>query len=65
MKIEKGENYTVEPLQKQIFANGKKVYKDMSLYEKRDFCTKQMETIPNEVKVFLNLKNTQSNLVMN
>ena len=47
----------------------KKVYKDMSLYEKRDFCTKQMETIPNEVKSFpkfeeytVKLSNELSNL---
>ena len=41
----------------------------MSLYEKRDFCTKQMETIPNEVKSFpkfeeytVKLSNELSNL---
>lgn len=68
-KIEKSESYTVEPLQKPIFARGQKVYKDMDLYEKRDFCTKQMETIPNEVKSFpkfegytVKLSNELSNL---
>ena len=49
--------YIYKPLQKQIFSKGKMIYKDMELYEKRDYCNKEMENIPEEVKSFPEYKN--------
>ena len=43
-------NYTVRPLQETIFKDGKLTYEDMTLLEKRDYCSKEMETIYPEVR---------------
>lgn len=53
-EIEKdySKNYIFKPLQKQIFSNGTKIYNDISLYEKRTYCTQEMKTIPDDVKSF-------------
>ena len=47
-------NYKLVKLQKPIFINGELVYKDPSLYEKKEYCEKQMQTIYPEVKRLLN-----------
>lgn len=43
-------NYTLVPLQKQIFKDGVLVYDDPTILEKRDYCEAQMSTIYPEVK---------------
>ena len=43
-------NYTVKPLQETIFENGNLVYKDKTIFEKRDYCKAQMETLYPEIK---------------
>lgn len=43
-------NFKLEKLQKTIFENGKLVYEDPELLEKKKYCTEQMETIYPEVK---------------
>ena len=43
-------NYTVKELAKLIFENGNLVYKDLSIFEKRDYCNEEMKTIYPEVK---------------
>lgn len=45
-------NYVYRPLQQQIFSKGMKIYNDMDLYKKRNYCIQQMETIPEEIKSF-------------
>lgn len=50
-------NYVYKILQKQIFSKGMKIYNDMNLYEKRTYCTKEMETIPEDIKCFPEYKN--------
>lgn len=47
-------DYRIEELQKPIFINGELVYKEPSLYEKRDYCNEMMKTIYPEVKRNLN-----------
>ena len=47
-------NYRLERLQKPIFLNGIQVYEEPSIYEKRDYCEKQMQTLYPEVKRTLN-----------
>lgn len=44
------QNYTIRELQETIFRNGNLVYKDKNIYEKRDYCNKQMETLYQEIK---------------
>lgn len=44
------ENYTLVPLQREIFKNGVLVYDDPTILEKRDYCEAQMNTIYPEVK---------------
>jgi nicotinate phosphoribosyltransferase len=43
-------NYNVRPLQETIFKDGELVYEDPSIMEKKEYCTKQMETLYPEVK---------------
>ena len=43
-------NFRLEELQKPIFENGKLVYEDPELLEKKEYCNKMMETIYPEVK---------------
>lgn len=43
-------NYTLVPLQKQIFKDGVLVYDDPTILEKRDYCEAQMSTIYPEIK---------------
>lgn len=43
-------NYTLVPLQKQIFKDGVLVYDDPTILEKRDYCEAQMTTIYPEIK---------------
>ena len=43
-------DYRLELLQKPIFVEGKLVYKDQTLMEKKEYCAKQMETIYPEVR---------------
>lgn len=47
-------NYTLVPLQKQIFKDGVLVYDDPTILEKRDYCEAQMSTIYPEVKRGMN-----------
>lgn len=47
-------NYTLVPLQKQIFKDGVLVYDDPTILEKRDYCEAQMSTIYPEVKREMN-----------
>ncbi len=42
-------NYRVRQLQETIFENGELVYEDPSLFAKKDYCTKEMETLYPEV----------------
>ena len=48
------ENYKLEPLQKEIFKDGELVYKDPSIFEKKEYLNNQMKTIYPEVKRLLN-----------
>ena len=48
------ENYILEPLQKEIFKDGELVYKDPSIFEKKEYLNNQMKTIYPEVKRLLN-----------
>ena len=48
------DNYRLVKLQKQIFLNGKLVYKDPSIFEKKEYCNEQMKTLYPEVKRTLN-----------
>lgn len=43
-------NYTVKELQKPIFEQGKLIYKDLGIYEKREYCNQQMKTLYPENK---------------
>lgn len=43
-------NYTVRPLQKEIFRKGDLVYEDPSLAEKKEYCTTEKLTLPEEVR---------------
>ncbi len=43
-------NYTVKELQKLIFEQGKLIYKDLGIYEKREYCNQQMKTLYPENK---------------
>lgn len=54
MKSTKVSDYTIRPLQETIFKDGKLVYEEPSLYEKRDYCMREMATIYPEVKRELN-----------
>jgi len=47
------DNYVIRELQEKIFENGKLIYKDKTLYEKRDYCNKEMETLYPEVRRLL------------
>ncbi len=44
------ENYSVRELQVPIFENGKLVYKDPSIFDKKDYCDKEIKTLPTEIK---------------
>ena len=48
------DNYILVKLQKPIFENGKLVYKDPTIFEKRDYCNEQMKALYPEVKRTLN-----------
>ena len=48
------DNYRLVKLQKPIFINGKLVYNDPNLFEKKKYCEEQMQTIYPEVKRTLN-----------
>ena len=50
MNFSKIENYTVRNLQEKIFENGNLVYTDISLFDKKVYCKKQMETLYPEIK---------------
>ena len=43
-------NFRLEELQKTIFENGKLVYEDPEILDKKEYCNKMMETIYPEVK---------------
>ena len=43
-------NYNVKELQKPIFEQGKLIYKDLGIYEKREYCNQQMKTLYPENK---------------
>ena len=43
-------NYRIRELQVPIFVNGELVYEDPSILEKRDYCTREMDTLYPEVK---------------
>ncbi len=43
-------NYTVRNLREKIFENGNLIYKDPTIFEKRDYCNEQMQTIYPEVR---------------
>lgn len=43
-------DYSVRELQVPIFINGKLVYDDPTVFEKKDYCKKEMETLYPEVK---------------
>ena len=43
-------NYTVKKLREKIFDNGKLIYSDPNIFEKRDYCNAQMKTIYPEVR---------------
>lgn len=47
MKIK---NYVVRELQETIFKNGKLLYEDKNIFQKREYCNQQMKTIYLEVK---------------
>lgn len=47
-------NFELKELQKPIFINGKLVYNDPDILEKRDYCNKEMATIYPEVKRTMN-----------
>ena len=51
------ENYTIKPLQKQIFAGGKLVYDRPELKEIQQYCREQVETLWDTVKRFENPHN--------
>ncbi len=48
------DNYRLVKLQKPIFLNGKLVYKDPTIFEKKEYCNEQMKTLYPEVKRTLN-----------
>lgn len=48
------DNYRLVKLQKPIFLNGELVYKDPSVFEKKEYCDEQMKTLYPEVKRTLN-----------
>ena len=48
------DNYRLVKLQKPIFLNGELVYKDLSVFEKKEYCDEQMKTLYPEVKRTLN-----------
>ncbi len=50
-------NYTIKPLQKQIFADGKLVYDRPELKEIQQYCREQVETLWDTVKRFENPHN--------
>lgn len=43
-------NYYVKELQEEIFKDGKLVYKNPDVLERKDYCKKQMETLYPEIK---------------
>jgi nicotinate phosphoribosyltransferase len=43
-------NYTVKNLREKIFENGELIYKDPTVFEKRDYCTEQMTKLYPEIK---------------
>lgn len=47
-------NYEVKELQQTIFENGKLVYQDPSILEKKEYCDNQMSTLYPEVKRYEN-----------
>lgn len=47
-------NYIVRELQVPIFENGKLIYKEPTLKEKREYCLNEMKTLYEEVKRLLN-----------
>ena len=51
------ENYTIKPLQKQIFAGGKLVYDRPELKKIQQYCREQVETLWDTVKRFENPHN--------
>ena len=48
------DNYRLVKLQKPIFLNGKLVYNDPNIFEKKEYCDEQMKTLYSEVKRTLN-----------
>ena len=48
------DNYRLVKLQKPIFLNGKLVYTDPTIFEKKEYCDEQMKTLYPEVKRTLN-----------
>ena len=48
------DNYRLVKLQKPIFLNGKLVYTDPTIFEKKEYCDEQMKTLYSEVKRTLN-----------
>ena len=48
------DNYILVKLQKPIFLNGELVYKDPTIFEKKEYCNEQMKALYPEVKRTLN-----------
>ena len=48
------DNYRLVKLQKPIFLNGELVYKDPTIFEKKEYCNEQMKALYPEVKRTLN-----------
>ena len=48
------DNYTLVPLQQQIFAKGKLVYQEPTLAEKRTYCEEQMNKLYPEIRRITN-----------
>lgn len=44
--------YKIKPLQEPIFKQGKCIYQDKTVFEKREYCKEQMKTLKEEIKSF-------------
>lgn len=54
MKSSSIKNFELVKLQKPIFINGKQVYKEPSLFEKKEYCEREMQKLYPEIKRTLN-----------
>ncbi len=60
LKKKKITNFELIELQRPIFVNGRLVYDDPDIFEKRDYCNREMERIYPETRAKRCLKNTTS-----